>query len=214
MNNPSPSFLSMNGIGIVALLIGITAIGISVGYNPSEVVDHSHLKLSESQHLELDKDIGDSAATMKTYVNKKINSVNATVIDNTKETEKNKDAITDVKLDIKSKFPQASNVVNTGSSVISNTPFLTLKIDKTSYIPGETIVFSGTANPDSTVIINIQKFGGCGQQDVCAAWVTADRNGVFELRFETEFDDPVGAWKAYVKAGEDRSDTIVFEVAE
>jgi len=197
-----------------ALFVAGLAIATVQGAYDKDFPEHSHLKLSETQHNELDKDIGDAAVTMKTFVNTQINSLNQTIIDNTSEAKKNKDEITAVKVDIKNKFPQASDVTDTGSSVISNTPFLTLTIDKTSYIPGETIVFTGTANPDTTVIINIQKYGGCSAKDICAAWVMADKNGQFRLEFETEFDDPVGAWKAYVKVGEDRSQTIVFEVAK
>jgi len=200
-------------IGVSIFISGFALASVQ-GLYDRDFPEHFHLKLSEQQHLELDKDIGDAALTMKTFVNTKFNSLNQTVIENTVETEKNKNAITDVKVDIKSKFPEGQDVANPGTSVGSTTPILTLKINKSTFIPGETIVFSGTGYPDSTVIINIQKYGGCGQNDICAAWTTVDRNGSFELRFETEFDDPVGAWKAYVKAGEDRSATIVFEVEE
>ncbi len=199
---------------ILGLAVFLSAFALATVQGAYEIVEHSHLELSESQHLQLDRDIGDSAATMKTYVIDKFNPLKENVTENTIETQKNKNAITAIKVDIKNKFPVGGSVDDPGTSVIANTPFLTLRIDKLSYIPGETIVFTGTGNPDSTVIINLQKYGGCGQEDICAAWTTVDRNGNFELRFETEFDDPVGAWKAYVKSGEDRSETIVFEVEE
>ena len=206
--------------GIILAFVVLTGINFAGDYTRSTDAKFIVETVTNNQGVigYLDKDtVKEAHDNIKAGIEKQaanLVKINTTVTENKATGKANKDEITTTKLDIKNKFPQAADVDITSSSVGANTPFLTLTIDKTSYLPGETIIFTGTANPDATVIINLQKYGGCGRDDVCAAWTTVDKNGNFYLEFETEFDDPEGAWKAYVKEGQNRSQTIVFEVAK
>ena len=210
----SPTFFN-----IVPMAMALIAIAVSIGF-ALDASDNPQVQANKD-NITILFDFKDGQVILNQEVLNKAgnNTADIVLVNQTAEANKvtgkaNKDEITATKLDIKNKFPKASDVENTGSSVISNTPFLTLAIDKTSYIPGETITFTGTANPGQTVFVNVQKFGGCGRDDVCSAWAKVDVNGNFEILFYTEFDDPEGAWKAYAKEGADnRSQTIVFEVA-
>ncbi len=111
--------------------------------------------------------------------------------------------------------PQGSGSTVPGDiTVPSQTPFLTLSIEKTEWLAGSTIIFTGTGIPEEIIVINMFKAGGCGQQDICSLWVKVDNNSNFRIEFETFFDDPIGTWKAYVKQGDLRSETIEFEVTK
>ena len=122
----------------------------------------------------------------------------------------NKDSIVVIKEDIKSKFPYASTVEQEQQTVISDTPFLTLTIEKTEWTLGATLVFTGTANPHDLVSITIQLpdrkllHGNALPVDIIG--------GAYRIEIETELDHPTGTWTAFAKQGKEQSKTLIFKV--
>jgi len=118
--------------------------------------------------------------------------------------------IVKIKNDIRNKFPQASDVEQEQQTVISGTPFLTLTIEKTEWTLGETLVFTGTANPHDLVSITVKQPNRMllhGQ-----ALPSQIINGMYKIEVETEFDHTPGAWYVFAKQGKEQSDTLVFKV--
>lgn len=124
--------------------------------------------------------------------------------------ELNFDEITKNKLDIKKKFPQGSAVEEEPQSVIADTPFLTLKMDKTEFLLGEKIIFRGNAHPNDPVLITIKRADRTLEQHAVSK--TEIINGQYVTEFPTRFDDIPGTWSAYARQGSDQTKTLTFKV--
>jgi len=176
-----------------------------------ETQDHSHLKLSESQHLELDKDIGDAAVTAKKYVDKQISGVqkNVTALQNYD------DVITsdigDIKSNIKDKFPGSTAPPDEGQSTQSDIPTLTLKMDKSEYVRGNTVIFYGMAKPNVAVILTL-KLPDRTLESLAASKAQII-DGQWSANFTLRLDDPLGTWQVYARQGAgDQTKTLAFNV--
>ena len=118
--------------------------------------------------------------------------------------------IVKIKKDIKSKFPQASEVEQQEQTSISTTPFLTLKMDQTEFLVGEVIVFHGIASPTHPVIITV-KLPDRTLESVAVS-KTAIINGEYTAEFQTQFDSPKGTWQVYARQLSDQTKTLTFKV--
>lgn len=122
----------------------------------------------------------------------------------------NKGQIVGIKNDIKNKFPQASEVEEEEQTAISETPFLTLTMEKSEWTLGATIVFTGTATPHDLVSITVKLpdrtllYGQVVPADII--------NGSYRIEIETEFDQPAGFWTVFAKQGKEQSTTLTFKV--
>ena len=119
--------------------------------------------------------------------------------------------IGDIKQDIRNKFPMASNVLDTPKSSTSTTPFLTLKMDKTEFVLGNTVIFYGTATPNDPVILTL-KLPDRGLESIGIA-KSEIINGAYTGNFTLRLDDPVGIGKVYARQGQsDQTKTLTFTV--
>ncbi len=121
-----------------------------------------------------------------------------------------KNEIVKIKNDIKNKFPQASTVEDEEKTVIAGTPFLTLQIDKTEFVLGESITFRGTAHPSDAVLITIKRADRSLDQHAVSK--TEIINGQYVTEFPTSFDDVPGTWSAYARQGSEQTKTLTFKV--
>ncbi len=122
----------------------------------------------------------------------------------------NKDSIVAIKEDIKSKFPQASTVEEEEQTAISQTPFLTLTMEKSEWTVGATLIFTGTATPHDLVSITVKLpdrtllYGQAVPADII--------NGVYRIEVITELDHVAGFWTVFAKQGKEQSATLTFKV--
>jgi len=118
--------------------------------------------------------------------------------------------IGDIKADIKSKFPQASDVIDKEKSSISTTPFLTLRMDKTDYFLGNVVFFMGTAVPNDPVFITLK------DPDRGLFQIPISRNQIIDGSYMTNYtlrlDDPIGTWQVYARQLSDQTKTLTFAV--
>ncbi len=116
-----------------------------------------------------------------------------------------------IKNDIKNKFPQASDVETTEqTSTTSTSPFLTLKMDKDTFLLGEVIKFHGVAQPSHAVIITL-KLPDRTLESVAVSR-TEIINGEWFGEFQTRFDSPAGTWAIYARQLDDQTTTLTFKV--
>lgn len=119
--------------------------------------------------------------------------------------------IGNIRSDINSKFPQASDVIDEGQeSTTLTTPFLTLKMDKTEFVLGNTIMFRGTAHPNDSVQITLKL------PDRMLIPIVISRDMIIDAAYITNYtlrlDDPVGTWEAYARQSSDQTRTLTFQV--
>lgn len=119
--------------------------------------------------------------------------------------------IGNIRSDINSKFPQASDVINEGQeSTTLTSPFLTLKMDKTEFVLGNTIIFRGTAHPSGSVQITLKL------PDRSLVPIVISRDMIVDASYITNYtlrlDDPVGTWQAYARQLSDQTRTLTFKV--
>ena len=118
--------------------------------------------------------------------------------------------IVSIKKDIKSKFPQASDVEEEEQTSIGTTPFLTLKMDQTEFLLGEVIVFHGIASPTHPVLITL-KLPDRTLESIAVSKTTII-NGEYTVEFQTKFDSPKGTWQVYARQLSDQTKTLTFIV--
>lgn len=116
--------------------------------------------------------------------------------------------IVKIKNDIKNKFPQASDVITTEQTSISSTPFLTLTMNKSEFLLGETITFRGMATPTHAVIITI-KLPDRALESVAVS-KTDIINGEWIAEYPTRFDSPKGTYQVYARQLDDQTKTLTF----
>lgn len=146
-------------------------------------------------------------------VHPRIDKLNETSIRFYADEDKNREALADFRLFVLKELKEPESVPS--PSPTPSTPFaplVTLKIAKTEYGLGQTLIFTGSGPAGDTAILTVVKAGGCGQNDICSEWQKIDNNGSFRIDFPTKFDDTAGTWKAYVRVGKLQSDTITFEI--
>jgi len=115
-----------------------------------------------------------------------------------------------IRSDIKSKFPQASNVETTEQTSISSTPFLTLKMDQREFFLGNTIIFMGTAQPNNPIFLTLK-------DPTRELWQipiskTEIINGAYIANYTLRLDDPIGTWTVYARQVSDTTKTLSFKV--
>jgi len=118
--------------------------------------------------------------------------------------------IGDIRADIKSKFPQASNLPDQGQATGSTTPFLTLKMDKKEFFLGNTIFFMGTAQPNLAIQITIKDSDR--MLIPIAIPKTEIINGAYIANYTLRLDDPIGNWQVYARQQSDQTKTLTFTV--
>lgn len=164
------------------------------GYAKSEwVKEWGNWKLDNEVHIRIDK-------------------LNETNIKFYKDEDKNREALADLRLFVINSLKESETVPSQSPTFNPAVKTLTLKIAKSEWGLGQTLVFTGSGVPGTTAILNVIKFGGCGQNDICSDWQKIDNNGSFRIEFPTAFDDSPGTWRAYVRVGDLSSDTITFEI--
>jgi len=172
---------------------------------------------------EVDVDLTDYATSdwVKEWVNWKLDNevhpniqeLNSTTLKIYQDKDLNREAIAELRLFVLRELKEAETVPSTSPTFPSPfTPLLTLTISKTEWGLGQTLIFSGSGTPGSTVLLTVVKSGGCGQNDICSDWAKIDNNGSYRIDFPTKFDDIPGTWQAYVRVGKIQSDTITFEI--
>ena len=115
-----------------------------------------------------------------------------------------------IRADIKSKFPQASDVIDKKKSSISTTPFLTLRMDKTDYFLGNVVFFLGTAQPNDPIFITLKDPDrGLSQIPISRTQII---DGSYMTNYTLRLDDPVGTWQVYARQQSDQTKTITFTV--
>jgi len=118
--------------------------------------------------------------------------------------------IVKIKNDIRNKFPQASTVEQEEQTAIAETPFLTLTMEKTEWLLGDTLVFTGTAHPSDLVSVTIKLpdrillTGSALPNEIV--------NGMYTIEIATSFDHTPGTWYVFAKQGKEQSDTLIFKV--
>lgn len=146
-------------------------------------------------------------------VHPNIQELNSTTLKIYTDKDRNREAIADLRLFVLRELKESETVPP--QSPTPSTPFaplVTLTVAKTEYGLGQTLIFSGSGVPGTTAILNVIKAGGCGQNDNCSEWAKIDNNGSYRIEFPTEFDDTPGLWRAYVRVGDLRSETVTFDV--
>lgn len=119
--------------------------------------------------------------------------------------------IGDIRADIKSKFPQASNVIDKGqSTTISGLPTLTLKMDKQDFFLGNVIFFTGSAHPNTAVQLTIKD----PDRVLIPIAISRDQiiDGQYIANYTLRLDDPVGTWEIYARQQSDQTKTLKFTV--
>lgn len=197
---------------LTALTFSLVLMNFAGDYNESQNLDEAQIQANKDNiKIILDnqksmKEGIESQATKSAGIANNVTDIQETLEQHQKEIIKNREELRLAR--------QGAAIPPQDATVPAQTPFLTLSIEKTEWLVGSTIIFTGTGIPDEIVIINVFKAGSCGQQDICSVWVTVDNNSNFKIEFETSFDDRVGTWKAYVRQGDLRSETITFEVTQ
>jgi len=87
--------------------------------------------------------------------------------------------------------------------------FLTFVIEKTKWIQGDTIAFSGIAQPNSLVSVTANTSGVSMKGST-----VSDEIGRYVIDIRTEFDIQIGIWTAFARSGNDQSPTLKFEIIE
>jgi len=118
--------------------------------------------------------------------------------------------IGNIRSDIISKFPQASDVIDEEKSSISDTPFLTLKMEKTDYVLGNVVFFMGTAQPNDPVFITLKDSSRSLWQIPISSTMIID--GSYMTNYTLRLDDPVGVWQVYARQISDTTKTLTFTV--
>jgi len=118
--------------------------------------------------------------------------------------------IGNIRSDIISKFPQASDVIDEEKSSKSDTPFLTLKMEKTDYVLGNVVFFMGTAQPNDPVFITLKDSSRSLWQIPISSSMIID--GSYMTNYTIRLDDPVGVWQVYARQLSDQTKTLTFKV--
>jgi len=118
--------------------------------------------------------------------------------------------IVKIKNDIRNKFPQAANVEEEEQTAISETPFLTLTIEKTEWLLGDILVFTGAAHPSDLVSITIKLPDRTLLQGTALPGDIV--NGMYRIEIATHFDHAPGTWTVFAKQGREQSTTLIFKV--
>jgi len=119
--------------------------------------------------------------------------------------------IGNIRSDIKSKFPQAADVIKQEQiSITSTTPFLTLKMEQSDFFLGNVVFFSGTAQPNNPIFITLK-------DPTRELWQipiskTEIINGAYMANYTLRQDDPVGTWTVYARQLSDTTKTLSFKV--
>jgi len=196
---------------LIGLSLFLAAFSLATVQSAFETQDHSHLKLSESQHNQLDFDIGASDVRMKEYVDGQI-----MVLEQSLTALEDYDTIIttqigNIRSDIISKFPQASDVQDQGQTAQSTPAFLTLKMDKSDFVLGNTVIFYGMAKPNNAVILTLKLPDRT--LDSIAASKTQIIDGQWSANFTLRLDDPTGSWQVYARQGAgEQTKTLTFTV--
>ena len=118
--------------------------------------------------------------------------------------------IGDIKTDIKNKFPMAADVPDKQKSSGSSTPFLTLKMDKTEFALGNTVIFTGTAEPTKPVLLQFKlPDRTLFQIGIATAQII---NGEYSANYTLRLDDPTGTWTVFAKQKQEQTRPITFKV--
>jgi len=138
------------------------------------------------------------------------NELNQTSDDITEKFDLFQTEIVKIKNDIRNKFPQASPVDQEEQTAIAETPFLTLTIEKTEWLLGDTLVFTGTALPNDLVSITVK----LPDRTLLTASAVPNEivNGMYRIEIATSFDHAPGTWTVFAKQGKEQSKTLFFNV--
>ena len=118
--------------------------------------------------------------------------------------------IGNIRLDIKNKFPMGSAIPDQGTTSGSSTPFLTLRMDKTEFVLGNVVIFTGTASLNDPVFITLKLPDR--SLDSLAISKTQIIDGSFSANFTLRLDDPIGIWQVYARQVSEQTKTITFTV--
>jgi len=199
---------SPNLFSIIAIFMALTAIAVSIGFG---------FQVSEDPQIQANQDnIGFLIETDKT--------LQEAIMKQTIRTVENADAVTElenydeiittqignIRQDIKNKFPMASNVPDQGSTSGASTPFLTLKMDKTEFVLGNIVIFTGTATPNNPIFITVKD----SERVLTAIPVSKTEiiNGAYIANYTLRLDDPIGVWEVYARQVSEQTKTITFTV--
>lgn len=119
--------------------------------------------------------------------------------------------IGNIRADIKSKFPQAADVITQEqTSITSTTPFLTLKMQQQEFFVGNTIFFTGTGQPNSPIFITLKD----PTRELWQIPISKSEiiNGSYIANYTLRLDDPIGTWTVYARQLSDTTKTLTFTV--
>ena len=104
-----------------------------------------------------------------------------------------------IRSDILFKFPQSQGLPPEGQSTQSTPAFLTLVMDKTEFVLGNTVIFYGMAKTNNPVILTL-KLPDRGLESIGIA-KSEIINGQWTGNFTLRLDDPTGIWQVYARQG-------------
>lgn len=105
----------------------------------------------------------------------------------------------------------ASSVLDEGQSTQSTLPSLTLKMDQSEFVRGNTVIFYGMAKPNDPVILTIK----LPDRDLESIGVSKNQilDGQWSANFTLRLDDALGIWQVYARQGAtDQTKTLSFTV--
>ena len=146
--------------------------------------------------------------------NDSIISMTQELFDEIKDLEKYDETISfqigNIRADIKSKFPQAADVIKQEQTSISSTPFLTLKMVQQDFFLGNVVFFSGMAQPNNPIFITIKD----PTRELWQIPISKTQiiNGAYMANYTLRQDDPVGVWTVYARQLSDTTKTLSFKV--
>jgi len=199
---------SPNLFSIIAIFMALTAIVVSIGFGFQVSEDPQIQANKDNIAIQHEVDITHQEAITKQTI-RTVENADAII-----ELEDYDQIITtqigNIRQDIKNKFPMASNVPDQGSTSGASTPFLTLKMDKTEFVLGNVVFFTGTATPNNPIFITVKD----SERVLTAIPVSKTEiiNGAYIANYTLRLDDPIGVWEVYARQVSEQTRTITFTV--
>jgi len=199
----SPSFFNYAAIVIALVsLAGLAGVVLTDNDDPQIQANQDNIEFLFSADMTMRNVIGEQ-------INRSVNNTDRIIAlqdyDNIITTQ-----IGNIRSDIISKFPQAADVSDKEKSSKSDTPFLTLKMDKTDFVLGNMVIFTGTAQPNGAIFLTLKDPDRALWQIPISKTLIID--GSYSANYTLRLDDPVGTWQVYARQLSDQTKTLTFKV--
>lgn len=197
-----------NIFSTIAIIIAITSlVGLGFSYIPSDTPQIQANKDNIAFLIDLAKTHESALIQQSTR-----SANNTQQIDSLQDYDKIiTSSIGTIREDIKNKFPQAADVIDQGqTSVTLTSPFLSLTMDKTEFVLGNEVIFTGTAMLNSPVFITL-KLPDRALESIAISR-TQIIDGSWTANFTLRLDDPIGVWQVYARQQSEQTRTLTFTV--